>query len=65
MGLFEELAVAIITAFQFGHYVTGDWKATFFIEMGDVVYVMHVHDETAHLFRDFGFGIPHVSDDGG
>jgi len=64
MSLFEELPVAVVATFQFGHYMTRDWKATFFIEMGDVVDIVHVHDEPAHLFGDLRLGVFDSEEDG-
>src|SRR5258706_8798751 len=62
MHFFKKLTIAIVTAFHFSQDVAWCGLSAFVIEIDDVVYVVHVHNESTHLLRDFGLCIHHVVD---
>ena len=49
----EELAIAVVTAFHFPEDIVGDWLAAALIDIADIMEVVHVGDEPAHLLGDF------------
>ena len=53
----EELAEAIVAALHFALDVFWGLVSAGFVHVDDVVEFVHVHGESAHLFRDFGFGL--------
>ena len=56
MKLFQKLAQAIITAFEFTHYIGRDLEPMFHKHILHVVHVVEVHDKPTHLFRNLGLG---------
>lgn len=56
MKLFQKLAQAIITAFEFTHYIGRNLEPMFHKHVLHVVHVMEVHDKPTHLFWHLGLG---------
>jgi hypothetical protein len=63
--IFEDMAHAIVTAFEFTEEVVGDDVTMFLVDEFNIMDVMEPIAEAPESFRDFGFGIHYGVDEFG
>lgn len=58
----DELTIAVVAPFHLTHDMWWNHLTMFFVEILDVVDIVHVHDEPPHLLGDFRFSVFDVVD---